>query len=643
MALTGAGLNAMRSIPTFGTIGAIAEIVDNSIQWKTDNDVEINIIFIQKDGGIEDVLIVDNGKGMGLDSKNREIIEYCLMFGGGTNHEANSGLGKYGIGLPYGCCSQSTNYHIYSWQEKNKIKHKMRNHNDFGPEEPVIDKPFEIIDSFPKYFSNYLPELASYSSGTIVHWKDCDKLTYKRALTLINHLEHKLGRIYRHFIGEGVSINFKAFNQPNNNYPIPVDGLCKEIRKFDPLFLETGSIAPQPHNSVPSSEQFGEEEIIHFEDSKGIVHEIKIKASLAKKDIQLPNCGPGGNTEIGKLYGKVQGISLVRGNRELKLSHFDFPFPNGSSDPRHRWWKVEVLFEAISDQILDVNANKTDAQHFRYISDDDSQDQNIDYIKLRYILSAKVNNLIGLMWKEINLRVSDCKEKKNNKAQTCPHCKENTLVNGRCKNEECGEIVVTCQAEGHENIVLIEGLCPSCENVSTSNICSIHKQQFNENGKCKECEEQATINLTEDEEEELINFLEGYREFNGDKVSIKSLIDWFIKSNKKHFVIFVSNPTNPNQLFEIKNEPGKFDIILVNKNHPFYETHIGPLRNLVNSGITFNNEEDYDLDQALESLILFIITWASTEVASTTDKIYIQRFRIRFGLNLNENLGIWNE
>ena len=31
MALTGAGLNAMRSVPTFGTVGAIAEIVDNSI------------------------------------------------------------------------------------------------------------------------------------------------------------------------------------------------------------------------------------------------------------------------------------------------------------------------------------------------------------------------------------------------------------------------------------------------------------------------------------------------------------------------------------------------------------------------------------------------------------------------------------
>jgi hypothetical protein len=643
MALTGAGLNSMRSIPTFGTIGAIAEIVDNSIQWKTDNDVDINIIFIQKDGGVEDIMIVDNGKGMGLDSKKREIIDYCLMFGGGTNHGANSGLGKYGIGLPYGCCSQTKEYHIYSWTEKNKIKHKMRNHDQFGPEDPVIDQPFEVIDSFPKYFTNYLSELPSYSSGTIVYWKNCDKLTYKKAVTLINHLEHKLGRIYRHFIGKGVSINFKTYNQPNGNTPIPIPELCKEIRKFDPLFLETGTIAPSPHNNIPSSEPFGKEETVKFTDSKNITHTFKIRASLAKKDIQKPEDKNGGNTVIGKLYKEVQGISLVRGNRELKLSHFDFHFPNGASDPRHRWWKVEVLFEAISDEILDVNANKTDAQHFRYISDEDQQDQNIDYIKLRYILCGKIKNLIDEIWKEIEARVKESAEKKKNKVQKCPHCNKNTLKGGKCQNEECGEIVLTCQVEGHEKIVLINGVCPSCENISTPNICPIHKKNFNEHGKCSECEEQTTPNLTEDEEEELINFLEGYREFNGDKISIKSLIEWFIKSNKKHFVIFVSNPTNPNQLFEIKNEPGKFDIILVNKNHPFYETHIGPLRNLVNSGISFNNEEDYDLDKALESLILFIITWASTEIASTTDKTTIQRFRTRFGLNLNENLEIWNE
>ena len=62
---------------------------------------------------------------------------------------------------------------------------------------------------------------------------------------------------------------------------------------------------------------------------------------------------------------------------------------------RHRWWKIEVKFEPISDDLLGVNANKTDAQHFRYISDLDQEDQSIDYIKLRYKLSAAIQNRIN--------------------------------------------------------------------------------------------------------------------------------------------------------------------------------------------------------------------------------------------------------
>ena len=455
MALTGAGLNSMRSIPTFGTIGAIAEIVDNSIQWKTDKDVKINIIFIQKQGVLEDILITDNGKGMGLDSAGREIIDYCLLFGGGTNHGATSGLGRYGIGLPFGCCSQSRQYDVYSWQEPNKIKHKSRNHDDFGSDDPVVDKPYEVLDKFPKYFNNYLPDLSTYKSGTIIHLKNCDRLTYKKAVTLINHLEHKLGRIYRHFIGNGVSINFRAYNQPNGNTPTFIEELCKEIRKFDPLFLETGTIATPPHNLIPSSELFGGEEIIEFPDSTGIIHKIKIRASLAKKEIQLPGDKAGGNTPIGKQYAIVQGISLVRAKRELKISHFDFPFPNGISDPRHRWWKIEVQFEPISDLILDVNANKTDAQHFRFISDENQQDQSIDYIKLRYILSAKINNLIKELWEEILLRVQENKEKKIIKTQKCPYCNQSTLINGKCSNLDCNREVLTCQIAGHDDVLLV--------------------------------------------------------------------------------------------------------------------------------------------------------------------------------------------
>ena len=151
MSLTGSGLNSMRSIPTFGTVGALSEIIDNSIQWRVKGKVaNINVILIEKgkDKKVKDIIITDNGVGMG------EIIDTCLFFGGGTNHGATTNLGKFGIGLPYACCSQSTKYHVYSWQEKGKYKHVSRNHSDFKPNEIVVDKPHEVISFLPKLFTD---------------------------------------------------------------------------------------------------------------------------------------------------------------------------------------------------------------------------------------------------------------------------------------------------------------------------------------------------------------------------------------------------------------------------------------------------------------------------------------------------------
>ena len=87
----------------------------------------------------------------------------------------------------------------------------------------------------------------------------------------------------------------------------------------------------------------------------------------------------------------------------------------------------------------------------------------------------------------------------------------------------------------------------------------------------------------------------------------------------------------------------KFKIILVNKNHPYYTSHIGPLRELVNSGIDLSEHGiDYNIHEALDSLVLFIITWADTERGSTSDQEAIERFRNRFGINLNQILEVWH-
>ena len=99
---------------------------------------------------------------------------------------------------------------------------------------------------------------------------------------------------------------------------------------------------------------------------------------------------------------------------------------------------------------------------------------------------------------------------------------------------------------------------------------------------------------------------------------------------------------NTSKFFDIKPIPGKFDIILVNKSHPFYEKHIGPLRELSSKGGSQEFDgENYDFEEALDSLVLFILSWAHTERASTSDQGQLKRFRQRFGINLNEIMDVW--
>lgn len=635
MAITGAGLRAMRSIPSFGTIGAIAEIVDNSIQWKSDTKLFVDIVLIERQGAVDEIMIIDNGIGMGTDAEGKEIIDYCLVFGGGTNLNATSNLGKFGIGLPYACCSQSEEYHIYSWKDPGMVKHKMRDHSDFGDAEMVVDRDMELLDSLPIEISKFNDDIGTYDSGTVVQWKNCDRLTYKKSSTIINHSKKELGRIYRNYIGDEIEIRYRVFKDPQRHPRMDPD-LSQKVEKRDFLFTAERNGLFEPYNNLPPSEEFCPDQEISYIDEKGIEHTIKVSYSLAKKEIQLPNCTSGGNTLIGREYAKTAPISLVRAGRELRNYHFNYLFKNGINDPRHRWLKIEAKFEPISDELLGVNANKTDAQHFRYIDDDDVSD--VDYLKLRHKIAACIQTKIKEMWEVMQTRVKDCKSLPP--FARCPKCSQETYRNNRCENVNCNFVQEVCDKHGFP---IGERGCPVCNNtIKTSDrICPIHRirlELVDEKLVCPTCED--TPPLSEDEVAELKSMLRSFREFEdaGDD-EMEMLIDWFVRSNKKHFIVFITNAGNKDVFMELKEFQRKIDLILVNKNHPYYENQIQPLYEIISEG---KEIEGFDAESALDSILLFLIAWSETEKISTNDKRPISRFRNRFGIQLNEVLEVWS-
>ena len=630
--INGAGLNAFRSQFTAGTTYALAEIIDNSIQWKNPElNSEINIILIESQPSwwMREIMIIDNGVGM-----NEETLSTCLDFGGGRNHSNNADgqLGKFGLGLPYASCSQSPNYHVYTWQEKGRYLHTYRNHNEYDSNDPVESNGVDFLNELPKKIIESYPSLTSQDSGTVIHWLDCDKLDVKQAKTLIKHIEYNLGRIYRHFINKNVGINFLVYREYGDRLQKEND-LSKPIRVFDPLFLMENTCLPGDAGKKATNQVWGGnngsgEEIIIFEEinekNEKIIHNIKLRYSIAKIETQKPGgTSDGGGTELGNFYKKVNGISLVRANRELKLDSFGFQFPN-SNETINRWWSIEVSFEPISDDILGVNANKLDAKNFRYLASEDKLEIEKDGIldpstDLRAKLSRRIEESINAMYKEIKAR-----GKGHRSISKCPKCNNNSFSSGICS--DCNYTSNYCNIHTEE-LLNASKECPICAKFRPIDMCFVHKIPMGQEG-CPKCTSKRP-KLTESEREELINLIEDYPEFKGNPEAVNRTINWFQQSNNNHFIVFTDLHNPATFINHHKFQENKFVIIEVNISHPYYDNFL--------SKILDHNDND-----EITPLLLFIASWIETEINDYSNTVILERFRAKFGTNLMDIIANWS-
>ena len=113
---------------------------------------------------------------------------------------------------------------------------------------------------------------------------------------------------------------------------------------------------------------------------------VEIRASIArvttlKRDLKSDT--PGG-TKVGQLAAENTGLSVLRAGRELELSKTWVP---SSSEPRHRWWGVEVEFPPALDKIFGVTNNKQSAIKLESYASQDPDDilkKFIDNWKLQH-------------------------------------------------------------------------------------------------------------------------------------------------------------------------------------------------------------------------------------------------------------------
>lgn len=303
------------------TPSAVAELVDNALQaGATEISVRLATDELQSEYPLV-VSVLDNGSGM-----DAVTLRMALRFGGSSRFNDRQGLGRYGMGLPNSSLSQAKRVTVHSW-----VSHDggvLRSHLDIDEiasgEIAEVPQPTQVARP---HFVN------GHTSGTAVTWTRCDRLDNRRVSTLTKKLLNALGRRFRYFLWDGVSIDVNGE---------PVDPI-------DPLFLHRGA-------RFTGAFKFCEDlvyEVPAKPDDRRHTGSVRIRFS----ELPVTEWSSLSNSEKrSRGIAKGAGVSIVRGGREVDYGWF---FLSGKRRENYDdWWRCEIQFDPILDEAFGITHTK---------------------------------------------------------------------------------------------------------------------------------------------------------------------------------------------------------------------------------------------------------------------------------------------
>ena len=354
------------------TTYALAELIDNSFDGEAN---KIKIIFFEKRDHknkryIDEVIVSDNGNGM-----TKDVLYTCLRFGSTTNTDLKTIVsrkkkGKFGFGLPNASLSQCRNITAYSWQTPDKIFSTKLDLDEIVHNDSILLPEVQTASLPPRYKEASV--IIDKKHGAVISWMACDKLSAVKGETLCVRARSTLGTIYRHLLNEGAEISLEVYEH-NSTKNAFMKQYATQVVPNDPLFLMADTLIAETIYGLAGSgltyapyyKKFStgtnkckatnnkQEDLCQSFDFrwKGITRTIEITASVAHPDIQKPGIKIGASTAVGAFYGQRDSISFVRAGREIATGDFGF---YRKTEPQHRWWSIEVKFDADCDDLLGV-------------------------------------------------------------------------------------------------------------------------------------------------------------------------------------------------------------------------------------------------------------------------------------------------
>ncbi|MDX2095834.1 MAG: ATP-binding protein [Alphaproteobacteria bacterium] len=308
----------------YDNYSALADIIDNSFDAEASH---IKVLIRQKNKQ-QEIIIADNGHGM-----DAHILGQAIRLGSNTEKNAESDLGKFGMGLctaSLSICRQTT---VITKTADGKM---LKAVNDV--DEVIRQNAFVSYLGEPTFEDKALFEelLGDSESGTVIALRKCDNLSHSSNTTNFANLAIKeFARIFRNFIKAGIKISVND----------------KELSAIDPLEWDD-----------PKTEHYDDGFIeieVANEDGKTVTEKVAIKLAFLK-----PNEEKGEKER--DFNQRTQGFYVMRNNREILSANALGLFIKHNYLNRFRG---EISFSGNLDKLFGINFTKKNVAMHQSLSD----------------------------------------------------------------------------------------------------------------------------------------------------------------------------------------------------------------------------------------------------------------------------------
>ena len=377
-------VQSMRASGYKSTTHALAELIDNSIESGADMIEVFGLSRTDEVTGrftLQELAVLDNGGGM-----DALTLQGALCYGQGTRRDRR-GIGRFGMGLPNSSMSQARCLDVWSWQTGVTNALHTRLHLD-DVEQGLEEIPDPEVQPLPDAYLD-ASQNGFGDQGTLVVWRELDRVEWRRVSTTFRHTENLLGRIYRRFLAnESDRLHPDDDRQDEIGSPrtvllVPVEehpdgavevarGDIVDVRPNDPLYLMSGTSCPEDFGPGPMFKELeGFSPISLPIAHEGKKYHLRVRASHARPHARNPSVpdaawptkyitSDAGNAPWGKHAAQNLGISIMRAHREI---HLDDTWTS-AVDPVDRWWTIEVDFPPELDELFGVTFTKQGAPTF---------------------------------------------------------------------------------------------------------------------------------------------------------------------------------------------------------------------------------------------------------------------------------------